>query len=140
MKSFMDTSEFLAFFKNRFPAYAQYAKNGYMDKSKDKVIGIFLSTPRSNAKIALGGLENTVYSELPLNIGLQWTESSQECDVVAKDIYKSFFGCADITSGNRRMASIVPLDPVPIDIGRNEKNYCQRTIRINVTYYLEEVS
>jgi hypothetical protein len=139
MKSFMQTNEFLLFFKNKFPEYAQYAKNGFIDKSKEKGIGIYLGVARDKQTIALGGLKCTETYTLPLNISIRWTESTVDCDTVANNIFTALFGLSNVIFGNRRIAGISLLDPVPVDIGRDEKNICQTVIRINVTYDLEEV-
>lgn len=136
----MSTYEFLELFKEKFPKLSPFAKNGFVDKTKPKSIGIYLSTGRSKQNIALGGIDNTVNGELSLSILIHWTEDYDDCNATANDVYMGLLGCSDLYFRKRRISAIQMVDGHPVDLGRTDKNICEMVVRLNIIYDLEEVS
>lgn len=127
----MTVNDFMTYMKTNFATVS--FSNGFIDRDKEKVIGIYLGSSAPSV-LALGGVQNTSYSILPITILVHWTESSSECEGQAKAIYDFLLGKSNLNIGTIRVASIQMLEPSPVSIQRDEKNYCEMTIRCNIIY------
>lgn len=125
------TKDFVTYLQAQFPTYPFY--NGVIDRSKDKAIGLYLRSAVGST-LALGGKDNTSYSVLPLNMLVHWTQNSSECENVANEIYEFLWGKSNVTMGLYTVPSIHLLDSSPINIQRDERNICEMTMRIDITY------
>jgi hypothetical protein len=66
----------------KFPDILFY--NGFIDRSQTKCAGLYIREGAS-PNIAIGGLDNTSYSTLPLTLLVHWTEDAEETQVKAND-------------------------------------------------------
>jgi hypothetical protein len=113
-------------------------KNGTIDKSASKNIGIFrASSTRDGAGICLGGYECTPIGVLPIDIYTRWGTDSQVNDAFISKIYEALATeDSNIISHTRKIAYIKMMDDAPISLGRDENNICESSIRVNFVYYL----
>jgi hypothetical protein len=124
--------------KSKFPELSQYLRNGNVEKSKDKSIGIFLgSDNRSNGNLAIGGVECTIIRMLPVNINIRWGENQKVFDDEAVRIYNTLLQeVVNFEFNGIKIACIQMLDGCPISLGRDDKNICEAVIRANFYYYV----
>ena len=127
----MTVNDFMSYMETNFPLVD--FSSGFIDRDKEKVIGIYLGSSASPV-LALGGVQNTSYNILPITILVHWTESSSECEGQAKAIYNFLLGKSDFNISSIRIVSIQMLESSPVNIQRDEKNYCEMVIRCNIIY------
>lgn len=127
----MLVSEFVTYLQQEFPSVSFY--NGTINKNEPECVGVY-ATGRIGPRIALGGLENTSYSHLPVSILVHWGKNSDKCQIQANSIYERLFGKSNFYIGDRRIASLQMLDSCPVDIQRDENGICEMVIRLNILY------
>ena len=134
----MTTYAFYEYMKSKFPDLASILRNGNIDKSAERSVGVFLgSDTRSTGNLAIGGIECTTTRMLPVNIQLRWTSNQREHDVKAVEIYNSLLlEKSNFFVGDVKIAHIMLLDSCPASLGRDDKNICESVIRANVFYYV----
>ena len=134
----MTTYTFYEYMKSKFPDLSDYMRNGNVDKKAHKSIGVFLgSDTRSNGNLAIGGIDCTTIRMLPININMRWTDNQKLCDDEATKIYDSLLlEKTNFKINEVKIACIQLLDGSPIQLGRDDKNICEVTIRVNVYYYV----
>lgn len=130
----MLTSEFVGYLQAQFADTKFY--NGAINKNEAQNIGVF-ARDGAAPRLALGGKDNTSYNVLPITILVHWSEDSNVCEIKAWALYNYLFASSNFYIGARRIVQIQMLNPNPIDIGRDENNFCERVIRLNIFY--EEV-
>ena len=120
-------SNFLEVLKSRYPKIKFY--NGCIDKS-GKCVGVYA---RGNAvpPTAIGSKPS--YGVLPVTLLIHWGENSNECEVTANTLYSGLEeGIEKIN--NLRVIQIQMLESSPTNIGRDDNNICEMTIRLNIFY------
>lgn len=136
----MSTYDVYEYMKWKFPDLSEYLKNGNLDKSSPKSIGVFLgSDTRSQGGIAIGGIDCTVVKMLPINIQMRWTDNQKSCDDKAIEIYNALLletNNFQFKEGGVKIAYIHLLGSNPVSLGRDDKNICEAVIRANVYYYV----
>lgn len=123
----LSVSDLLSAMKLKHPQMKFY--NGCINKN-EKCIGLYArgnDTPPS----ALDSKPS--YGILPITMLVHWGENSNECEQTANTLYE---GLEDGISSikNIRIIHIKLLDSSPINIGRDDKNICEMTIRFNILY------
>lgn len=131
----MKTSDFVNYLAAKFPSIKFY--NGVINKNDTNCVSVY---NRGSAPIhlAVGGKENTSYSILPILILVHWSESTEDCNIVANSIYQHLFGLSNVVMENTDVISIDLLDPCPVSIGRDEKNIVEMSFRLHIYYKREE--
>ena len=134
----MSTYTVYEYMKSKFPELSELLKNGNIDKSKEKSIGIFMgSDNRSNGNLAIGGVECTIIRMLPVNINIRWGHNQKEIDDETIKIYNSLLQeGVNFEFNGIKIACIQMLDVGPIALGRDDKNVCEAIIRANFYYYV----
>ena len=134
----MSTYTVYEYMKSKFPELAAFMKNGNVDKKAQKSIGVFLgSDTRSNVNLAIGGIDCTSVRMLPININMRWTDNQKSCDDEAIGIYNALLlEKSNFTFNDVKIACIQLLDGCPVQLGRDDKNICEVTIRANFYYYI----
>lgn len=134
----MTTYTVYEYMKNKFPELAGILKNGNIDKSAEKSIGIFKgSDARATGNLAIGGIDCTTIRMLPISIKIRWSSDQKEHDVKAVEIYNGLLlEKSNFFVGDAKIAHIMLLDSCPAPLGRDEKNICESVIRANVFYYV----
>ena len=134
----MTTYTVYEYMKSKFPDLSQYLRNGNIEKSKDKSIGIFLgSDNRSNGNLAIGGVECTIIRMLPVNINIRWGENQKVFDDEAVKVYNTLLQeGVNFEFNGVKIACIQMLDGSPVSLGRDDRNVCEAVIRANFYYYV----
>lgn len=127
----MTTLKFMNYLKSLHPTLP--FKNGTIDKSSKTCIGVYTRL-RTKPFVAIGGVQATSYGVLSVTILVHWTENSNTCEEIADSIYESLFCKSDILFEGSNIRSIELLDNGSIDVGRDDKNICERVIRANIFY------
>lgn len=126
------------YLKQKFPDLSEVLKNGAVDNSSDKSIGVFMgSDTRSEGSLALGGIDCTAVRMLPVNLMFRWSDNQKEHDELVNSVYDALLAeeC-NFTVNDVKFAYIEPIDGHPRQLGRDNMNVCESIIRLNVFYYV----
>ncbi|MEG0157665.1 MAG: minor capsid protein [Anaerovoracaceae bacterium] len=75
---------------------------GRIDGKKEQCIGVY--TARTQPKpvpIAIGGVENTTYNKLGVEILVHWGEAPTDAEEKAQSVYKALYGQNPVIGGKR---------------------------------------
>ena len=64
---------------------------------------------------------------------IHWGENSDECEVTANTLYEGLENGIATINGVR-VINIQMLESSPTNIGRDDNNICEMTIRLNIIY------
>lgn len=120
-------SDFMKVLKERHPDIAFF--NGCISKD-DRCVGVYA---RGNATppVAIGSRSS--YGILPITLLVHWGENSHGCETTANLLYKTLeSGIASINGV--RVVYTQLLESCPVNIGRDDNNICEMTIRLNLMY------
>jgi hypothetical protein len=120
-------SNFVQVLKQKYPAIKFL--NGCISKS-EKCVGVYA---RGNAAPPTAIGSKPSYRVLPVTMLIHWGENSDECEITANTLYKGLE--QKIASiNNTRVINIELLESCPTNIGRDDNNICEMTIRLNIIY------
>ena len=103
--------------------------NGCISRD-EKCVGVYArgnATPIS----AIGTIPS--YNVLPVTLLVHWSENSDDCETTANRLYEGFEAGIK-TINNARVVRIQMMDSAPVNIGRDDGNICEMTLRINIFY------
>lgn len=103
--------------------------NGCISKN-EKCVGVYA---RGNATPIKTIGSKSSYNILPVTLLVHWSENSQECEATANKLYEELEDGIDKIN-NTRVIQIQMLESAPTNIGRDDKNICEMTIRLNIFY------
>lgn len=120
-------SNFMEVLKSKYPDIKFF--NGCISKS-EKCVGVYA---RGNATPPTAIGSKPSYGILPVTMLIHWGENSSECEKTANLLYEGLEGgIAKIN--NLRVIQIQLLESSPANIGRDDNNICEMTIRLNIFY------
>lgn len=120
-------SKFLAVLKERHPDIKFF--NGCISKN-EKCVGVYA---RGNAAPPSAIGSKPSYGILPVTFLIHWGENSNECETTANMLYEWLEnGIAEIDGV--RVIQLQLLESTPVNIGRDDNNICEMTIRLNIMY------
>jgi hypothetical protein len=103
--------------------------NGCISKN-ERCVGVYA---RGNATPVTAIGSQPSYNVLPVVLLIHWGENSHDCETTANTLYSGLVGgIAQIN--NLRVIQIQLLDSTPVNIGRDDNNICEMTIRLNIFY------
>lgn len=103
--------------------------NGCISKDEN-CVGVYA---RGNAPPSTAIGSQSSYRILPVTLLIHWGENSHNCETVANTLYEGLEqGIATIN--NTKVINIQLLDSTPVNIGRDDNNICEMTIRFNILY------
>lgn len=103
--------------------------NGCIGKT-EKCVGLYA---RGNAAPPSAIGSKPSYGVLPMTMLIHWGENSDECEITANRLYEGLEnGIAEIDGV--RVIQLQLLDSTPVNIGRDDNNICEMTIRLNIMY------
>lgn len=103
--------------------------NGCISKN-EKCVGVYA---RGNAAPPSAIGSKPSYGVLPVTMLIHWGENSNECETIANTLYEGLEnGIAEIDGV--RVIQLQLLDSTPVNIGRDDNNICEMTIRLNIFY------
>lgn len=120
-------SKYLKVLKERYPDIKFF--NGCISKN-EKCVGVYA---RGNAAPPSAIGSKPSYGVLPVTLLVHWGENSNDCETTANMLYEGLEnGIAEIDGV--RVIQLQLLDSTPVNIGRDDNNICEMTIRLNITY------
>lgn len=103
--------------------------NGCISKD-EKCVGVYA---RGNAAPVSAIGTKPSYNVLPVTLMVHWGENSADCEAVANTLYEGLSnGIENIN--NTRVIQVQMVDSHPVNIGRDDNNICEMTLRINIFY------
>ena len=113
--------------EQKFPSVKFF--NGCISKN-EACVGVYA---RGNTPpiVAIGSPSS--YSSLPVTMLVHWGENSHACETVANELYEGLEQGIP-TINNIRVILIQMMDSTPVNIGRDDNNICEMTIRFNILY------
>lgn len=121
------TKDFMRVLSEQHPQISFY--NGCINKAA-QCVGVYA---RGNAAPPTAIGSKASYSILPVTLLIHWSENSQECEKTANLLYEGLEN-GMVSIGDTRVIQIQMLDSCPVNIGRDDNNICEMTIRINIFY------
>ena len=120
-------SNFMNALKERCPNIKFF--NGCISKD-EKCVGVYA---RGNAAPPTAIGSKPSYGVLPVTLLIHWGENSDECETTANALYEELEkGIAEINGV--RVIQLQLLESTPVNIGRDDNNKCEMTIRLNIMY------
>lgn len=120
-------SNFMEVLKKQYPNIKFF--NGCISKS-EKCVGVYARG--SAAPVQAIGSKPT-YGILPVTLLIHWGENSNECEVTANTLYEGLENGIATINGVR-VIDLQLLESTPTNIGRDDNNICEMTIRLNILY------
>lgn len=120
-------SDFMEVLKTKYPDIKFF--NGAISKA-EKCVGVYA---RGNAvpPTAIGSKPS--YGILPVTLLIHWGENSKKCEETANLLYEGLeSGISSI--GDTKVIQLQLLESAPANIGRDDNNICEMTIRLNIIY------
>lgn len=123
----LKTSDFTEVLKKQYPDIKFF--NGCISKT-EKCVGVY-ARGNSAPPQAIGSPAS--YRVLPVTLLIHWGENSKECEETANSLYEGLEG-GIATINNTRVIQLQLLESSPTNIGRDDNNICEMTIRLNIMY------
>lgn len=123
----LKVKDFVQVLKAKYPDIKFF--NGCVSKD-EKCVGVYA---RGNAAPVSAIGTKPSYSVLPVTLLVHWGENSDDCETTANTLYESLEAGIK-TINNTRVIQIQMLDSSPVNIGRDNNNVCEMTLRINIFY------
>lgn len=104
---------------------------GAIDGNKERYIGVY-DRPRSgNARVCIGGIDQTRTETQNYSILVHWTRSPIAAAVKAREIYEALLGKSNIDMDG---CTIFLVDPGagPMSINRDENGVCEYVIELMI--------
>lgn len=120
-------SNFMEILKAKYPNIKFF--NGCISKD-EKCVGVYA---RGNAEPPTAIGSKPSYGVLPVTLLIHWGENSNECEITANSIYAGLEEPIEEVNG-RRVIQVQLLESTPVNIGRDDSNICEMTIRLNLFY------
>lgn len=103
--------------------------NGCISKD-ESCVGVY-ARGNTSPIVAIGSQSS--YNVLPVTLLIHWGENSHSCEMLANRLYEGLeHGIT--TTNDIRVIHTQLLDSCPVNIGRDDNNTCEMTIRLNITY------
>lgn len=107
---------------------------GFLDKKKDKSLGVYNLKRDSKPIIALGGIENTSYNVKKISLLVHYNNASDETEEVANNLFESIMNARIDVIGKHKVMFIGMLSNEAIDVGRDENGICEYVIEFEIYY------
>lgn len=107
---------------------------GFLDKKKEKSLGVYNLKREGKPIIALGGIENTSYSVKKVSLLVHYSNASDETEEIANNLFEDIMNAHPEVIGEHRVMFIGMLTNEAIDIGRDEKGICEYVIEFEIYY------
>ena len=123
----LTTSNVVGVLKNLFPDIKFF--NGCISKHED-CVGVYA---RGNVPPPTAIGSKPSYGILPIVLLVHYSESSDVCERVANRLYEGLEDSIETINDTRVIVTQL-IDSAPANIGRDDNNICEMTIRLNITY------
>ena len=123
----LTVSDFVQTLKAKYPDIKFL--NGCVSKD-EKCVGVYA---RGNATPVSAISVKPSYNVLPVTLLVHWGENSKDCEIMANTLYEGLEAGINTINGVR-VIQIQMMDSAPVNIGRDDNNTCEMTLRINIFY------
>ena len=123
----LKVSDFVQALKAKYPDIKFF--NGCISRT-EKCVGVYA---RGNAAPISAIGKKPSYNVLPVTLLVHWGENSADCEATANNLYEGLEAGIE-TINNTRVIMIQMVDSTPVNIGRDDTNTCEMTLRINIFY------
>lgn len=107
---------------------------GFLDKKKEKSIGVYNLKRKDKPIIALGGIENTSYNVKKVSLLVHYSNASDETEECANNLFEDIMNDHPDMIGEHKVMFIGMLTNEAIDVGRDEKGICEYVIEFEIYY------
>lgn len=107
---------------------------GFLDKKKEKSIGVYNLKREDKPIIALGGIENTSYNVKKVSLLVHYSNASDETEECANNLFEDIMNAHPDMIGEHKVMFIGMLTNEAIDVGRDEKGICEYVIEFEIYY------
>jgi len=125
-----DVSEWLKTLDVKFDNYYF----GFLDKKKEKSLGVY-NLKRDNQLIfAIGGLKNTTYNVKKISLLIHYNQASDETEEKANQLFEELLKSRPDMIGGNQIFFIGMLTNEPVDVGRDDNGICEYVIEFEIYY------
>lgn len=107
---------------------------GFLDKKKDKSLGVYNLKKEGKPIIAIGGIENTSYSVKRISLLVHYNNATNETEEIANNLFEDIMNSHPEMIGEHKVMFIGMLTNEAIDVGRDEKGICEYVIEFEIYY------
>lgn len=107
---------------------------GFLDKKKDKSIGVYNLKREDKPIIALGGIENASYNVKKVSLLVHYSNASDETEEIANNLFEDIMNDRPEMIGEHKVMFIGMLTNEAIDVGRDENGICEYVIEFEIYY------
>lgn len=107
---------------------------GRLNNKKDKSVGIYGRAASGGPVIAIGGIENSSYGILRVNLLIHWNHNSRESEAAARALYDCLIGVAHVDIGQKHIQYLRLQVPEPVPVGTDENGVYEYVILFDVYY------
>ena len=106
---------------------------GKLDNKKEKSLGVY-QREGGEAKIAIGGLDNTKYDIKRVSIQLHWNKNAKETEITAYELYDKIIKTKELTIGEAPVHCLMMRNPEPVDVGTDDAGVYERVIQLDIYF------
>lgn len=107
---------------------------GFLDKKKDHSLGVYNLKREGKPIIAIGGIDNTSYSVKRISLLVHYSNASDETEECANNLFEDIMNAHPETIGEHKVMFIGMITNEAIDIGRDDKGFCEYVIEFEIYY------
>ena len=107
---------------------------GFLDKKKEKSLGVYNLKQNRKPIIALGGLENTSYNVKPISLLIHWNKATDETEQKANELYEAIMSNKPDKINGHSISFVGMITNEPIDVGKDESGICEYVIELEIYY------
>ena len=111
---------------------------GFLDKKKDKSLGVYNLKRDNRLIMAIGGIENSSYNAKKISLLVHYNYASDETEEVANQLFEDIMNSKPKKIGEHKVYFIGMLNNEAIDVGRDDKGICEYGIEFEIYYKREK--
>lgn len=113
----------------------QWFLNKMLTKADESIT--LYNTTGAAPRIALGGLDNTSYTNKPISILVHWGRSPSQSEAKAQEVYDLLFGASKITNNVINGKRVIMFDmrhADPVSVGTDTEGIYEFVIEVNIIH------
>lgn len=107
---------------------------GFLDKKKEKSLGVYNLKQNRKQIIALGGLKNTSYNTKQVSLLIHWNKAVGETEEKAFELYEAIMNSKPEKINDHSVLFIGMLTNEPIDVGKDDNGICEFVIEFEIYF------
>lgn len=106
---------------------------GKLDNKQEKSLGVY-QREGGEAKIAIGGLDNTKYDIKRISVLLHWNNNAKETEITAYELYNKIIKTKNLTIGETPVHCLMMRNSEPVDVGTDDAGVYERVIQLDIYF------